>query len=269
MIYTTVKLTTRGRVTTVLSTKQHATTMPSTAQAKTTQPPVTTVRVRNTEKQLSTEKLRITTTASQLTMSTTDEVTTSQAPAQLQLLTTKPVTESPSTAAAPPITASIQQPPLTSESADTSSESTSSQSTLTLGQERYATSVQTSDIVSQTITTIVGSTTTSTLSIKTTPTTKSISSTLRTTVSTTVPSHTDLPPTNAPLKGSSIPGREAQNEETQAAQQLTQTLADIPTTEKQQMGYQADEFLLDCQYAGYSCSPSMYGICDCQKILFT
>jgi hypothetical protein len=63
-------------------------------------------------------------------------------------------------------------------------------------------------------------------------------------------------PTNAPMQGSSIPGREAQNQVTQVAQQLSETLANMPAGEKQEMGYQPSEFLLDCQYAGYSCSPT-------------
>jgi hypothetical protein len=46
------------------------------------------------------------------------------------------------------------------------------------------------------------------------------------------------------------------NEETKEAEELTQALANVPLAEKQQMGYQPSQFLLDCQYAGYSCNPA-------------
>jgi uncharacterized protein YueI len=72
---------------------------------------------------------------------------------------------------------------------------------------------------------------------------------------TTTPAPDAPPPTNAPLTGSNIPGRTALNHQTQAAQHLTQTLANMSLTEKQHLGYQAADFLLDCQYAGYSCNP--------------
>jgi hypothetical protein len=75
----------------------------------------------------------------------------------------------------------------------------------------------------------------------------------RTTVTTTTPAPDAPPPTNAPLTGSNIPGRTEQNHQTQAAQHLTQTLANMSLAEKQHLGYQAADFLLDCQYAGYSC----------------
>jgi hypothetical protein len=75
-------------------------------------------------------------------------------------------------------------------------------------------------------------------------------------VTTTTPAFNAPPPTNALLIGSNIPGRTALNQQTQATQQLTQTLANMSLSDKQHLGYQAADFLLDCQYAGYSCNPA-------------
>ena len=91
------------------------------------------------------------------------------------------------------------------------------------------------------------------------------SSSLATTTkkATTTPSLSAPTPTQPLLNGSSIPGRIALNEDTKEALMLTQILAEISADKKQQMGYQRSEFLLDCQYAGYSCSPDrwvMYNI---------
>ena len=61
---------------------------------------------------------------------------------------------------------------------------------------------------------------------------------------------------------SSIPGRKPLNEDFVLEEQVIENIASIPEDTKRKMGYQPDEFIVDCQYEGWQCN-EMYVSLGC------
>jgi len=62
----------------------------------------------------------------------------------------------------------------------------------------------------------------------------------------------------AQLDGSKYPDRLALTPEFAAKEQLTETLAALPVTEKAAFGFSAADFILECAYDGVPCNMNVY-----------
>ena len=56
-----------------------------------------------------------------------------------------------------------------------------------------------------------------------------------------------------PIPGSKYPERPQTRESYQETEAVTETLAELPLTEKEDLGYKAEDFIVDCQFAGATC----------------
>ena len=56
-----------------------------------------------------------------------------------------------------------------------------------------------------------------------------------------------------PIPGSKYPERPQTRESYQETEAVTETLAELPLTKKEDMGYKAEDFIVDCEFSGVDC----------------
>ncbi|KAI0226439.1 hypothetical protein LSAT2_023023 [Lamellibrachia satsuma] len=78
--------------------------------------------------------------------------------------------------------------------------------------------------------------------------------TTKTNTSAAVNETTSAPVVSQTIAGSRFPERTQQREAFQEQEAFTETLADMSMDDKINIGFQQDEFILDCQFSGYDCS---------------